>query len=83
MGDKFRSGARGNDSSYNRQTRLLAVEQRSATPSRGSIGTSSHTATVRGGFDVMIEANKSASLILRLTISIKGYRPVVTLTGMT
>jgi hypothetical protein len=65
MGDKFRSGARGNDSSYNRQSCLLA----GATQSKGRItwvnrDIVAHTATARGDWDVMIQANESASLVL-------------------
>jgi plastocyanin len=33
-----------------------------------------HTATVRGGFDVMIEANKSASLVLKKAGIVEYYR---------
>jgi plastocyanin len=32
-----------------------------------------HTATVRGGFDVMIEANKSASLVLKKAGIVEYY----------
>jgi plastocyanin len=67
MGDKFRSGARGKDSSYI-DNLVFSPEELKA-----KVGDTiawinkdivAHTATARGGFDVIIEANKSASLIL-------------------
>jgi plastocyanin len=67
MGDKFRSGARGNHSSYNRQACFSPEEL------KAKVGDTitwinrdivAHTATARGGWDVMIPANESASLVL-------------------
>jgi hypothetical protein len=67
MGDKFRSGARGNDSSYNRQDCLLAGGTQSKGRRHHHVDHKdivAHTATVRGDWDVMIPANESVSLVL-------------------
>jgi len=66
-GHEFRPGTGGNNSSYNRQDHLLAAEINARA---GDMVTSinkdivAHTATVHGGFDVAIEMNTSASLVL-------------------
>ena len=76
MGNECRPGERSNDSSYDRQARLLAGEV------KAKVGDTitwinkdivAHTATVRGGFDVMIEANKSASWVLKKAGIVEYY----------
>jgi hypothetical protein len=65
MGDDFRSGMRCNDSGFNRTLYFPRrnSKQGLGTQLRGSTGTLLR-ATVRGGFDVTMEANSSASLVL-------------------
>jgi hypothetical protein len=67
MGNEFRSGVRRNDSRYDRPAHLLA----------GGINNDivAHTATVRNVWDVLIGANKSASLVLTNTQPEEKPRP--------
>jgi hypothetical protein len=76
MGNECRPGERSNDSSYDRQARLLAGGSQSQGRRHHHVDHKdivAHTATVRGGFDVMIEANKSASWVLKKAGIVEYY----------
>jgi hypothetical protein len=64
MRHEFRPDAGGSNSSYNRQARLLAGRNQSQGRRHRRVDIVAHTATARGGFNVMIEPDKSGSVIL-------------------